>query len=385
MTKKEQIEQLGNALKEQTAKYDKLNDSFNKVNDAFMARQAAYEASQLNNTVAQIPFNDLDIYSQKILNEDMLNANMSIAVKNAMAGIGIENGGGGIFLIYLLVLERARYFSSCVVFKGENVKLIKLLYKALYYGSMNGSIAIIKEDNKFYLAYVITKKLDKFGELKECEVHTFNYFHSKDFESENITFKGEKLNNIIIFDFNNEDFGLWVLCWFYLKNIYEFFETLINQQQLMNKKFVFRGDLQTPNIRDKVIKSITDRSVVIWLNKDIDLKQLDSPQIDLGQTFNLIENYTNYFDFHILGIRSKDISDSTKSRDIASQQLNHTIQADNKDQYIDYFIEELLFKINEKWNIKIEFENRNISISDDIKQKSETIDKLNSGGGENYE
>lgn len=309
---------------------------------------------------------------------------MAINVKNALAGIN-AGGDSGDFLVYMLVLERARYFSSCVVFKGEDNDLIKLLYQALYYGSMNGSIAIVKEQEGYYLAYVTTKKINRYGKLEEVELQTFNYYNSKDFESENITIKKPSINKVVIFDFNSEDFGLWVLCWYYLKHVYNFFETLINQQQLLNKKFVFRGDLQNANLRQQVIKSLVDRSVVIWLNKDIDLRQLDSPNVDLGQTFNLIENYTNYFDFHILGIRSKDISDSTKSRDIASQQLNHATQADNKDQFIDYWIEDMLYKIKNQWNINIEFENRNISISEDIKQKSETINQLNSNGGENYD
>lgn len=388
MNKKEQIEKLNSTIKEQHESIKQLQTNLETVQNTFRDREMAYQAAQVNNLsggIAKIPFNDLDIYSQKLLDPSLINTHMSIKVKDSLAGIGIESGGGGSFLVYLLVLERARYFQSCVVFKGEDTKLIKLLYKALFYGSMNGSIAIVKEDSKYFLAYVTTKKINKYGELKECELQTFNYHNTTDFESETLTYKGNNINKVIIFDFNNEDFGLWVLCWFYLNNIYEFFQTLINQQQLLNKKFVFRGDLQTPNIRDKVIKSIIDKSTVIWLDKDIDLKQLEAPNVDLGQTFNLIENYTNYFDFHILGIRTKDISDSSKSRDIASQQLNHTTQADNKEQYIDYFIEELLFKIKEQWKIEIEFENRNINLSEDIKQKSITIDKLNSGGGENYD
>lgn len=387
MTKKEQLEQLSKQLQEAISNNEKLKEEFNKLHTTFLQNEIANQANNMynNQQVAQIPFNDLDIYSQTLLESNKINTLMSIKVKQALAGIGVEDSNSGNFLVYLLVLERARYFKACVVFKGDNYKLIKLLYEALYYGSMNGSIAIVNDKNRFYLGYVNTKKINKYGELEEVEIQTFNYHNTSDFESETISFKGEKAKQVIIFNFNNEDFGLWVLCWFYLTKIYEFFETLINQQQLLNKKFVFRGDLTQPNIRSQVIKSITDRSVVIWLNKDIDLKQLDTPNVDLGQTFNLIENYTNYFDFHILGIRTKDITDNTKSRDIASQQLNHQTQADNKDQYIDYYIEEMLFKIKEQWNIDITFENRNITISEDIKQKAITIDKLNSNGGENYD
>lgn len=384
MTKQEQINNLGKQLEEQIKNNTKLTQDFQKLQQIFMENQLNGNNDDNANQVAQIPFNDLDIYSQSLLDASLINATMSIKVHEALAGIGVGSGGGD-FLVYLLVLERAKYFSSCVVFKGEEYKLIRLLYKALYYGSLNGSIAIVKEKEGYFLGYINNKKINLYGELEEVELQTFNYYNSQDFQSKTLTYKNKDINKVVIFDFNSEDFGLWVLCWFYLKHVYNFFETLINQQQLMNKKFVFRGDLQQPNIRKKVISSLVDRSVVIWLNKDIDLKQLDSPNVDLGQTFNLIENYTNYFDFHILGIRSKDISDSTKSRDIASQQLNHTTQADNKEQFIDYWVEDMLFKIKEQWNIDISFENRNISLSEDIKQKSMTIDKLNSNGGENYD
>ncbi|MBQ6628365.1 MAG: hypothetical protein IJH65_06045 [Methanobrevibacter sp.] len=41
---------------------------------------------------------------------------------------------------------------------------------------------------------------------------------------------------------------------------------------------------------------------------------------------------------------------SDKERDIASQQTNHATQNDNKNQFIDYFIEKFIREINAKFN-----------------------------------
>ena len=60
-----------------------------------------------------------------------------------------------------------------------------------------------------------------------------------------------------------------------------------------------------------------------------------------------LENYTNYFDFHFLNMRVKDVSDSDKERDIASQQANHQTANNNKSQFVDYFIDKMVFDINE--------------------------------------
>ncbi|MBO7693602.1 MAG: hypothetical protein J6T10_13360 [Methanobrevibacter sp.] len=48
------------------------------------------------------------------------------------------------------------------------------------------------------------------------------------------------------------------------------------------------------------------------------------------------------------------MNSSDKERDIASQQANHTTQNDNKNQFIDYFIDKFIREINAKFNTDLE-------------------------------
>ena len=95
---------------------------------------------------------------------------------------------------------------SCVQFDGDNYKLIELLYKALYYGSLNGQVGIVHDENGYYLIYITKKNYDKYGNVTKVEGTTFNYLNSTDFKQEDVTISN--MLQIVIFDFNNEDFGL---------------------------------------------------------------------------------------------------------------------------------------------------------------------------------
>lgn len=383
MTKQQQIQDLKDKLDALTTNNEDLKKQLNKVVDDYVNRQMFFQnVSDSSDGVSQVPFDNINLLQQKMVQQPFVNVNMSIAVKDSIYGISTMSGGND-WIAWLFVLERARYFKSCVVFKCLDDKLVKCFYEALYYGSLNGSIGIVKEDDNYFLVYLKSVKYDKFGRLKKVEAYTFNYFMSTDFEIEDYEFSGDRLNNIVIFRFNNDNFGLWVLTWWYLKEIVDMLNILLNQTQLLNKKFVYEGEVNS-QIKSDIISAIKSKSVVIWLRKGQNLKELNNPEIDVSQIFNLIQDTTNYFDFHILGIRTKDIS-SDKPRDVASQQLNQQIVADNKDMYIDYWIEDTIFQIREKWNIDISFQNRNISLSDDIKDKSETINKINDNSGDNYE
>lgn len=209
MTKKEQIDNIASQLRDALNQNKELNEKYTKMYNMYIEQQGEITQAQLGGMtdVSKIPFNSLDVYSQNLLNEDVINTNMSIKVKQALAGVN-EGASGGTMMLYLLILERARYFMSCVVFDSQNYRLVKTLYKALYYGAMNGSIAIVRENNGYFLAYINSRKYDRVGNLLECELQTFNYQNSKDFESEVLKYKGSKINDVVIFNFNNEDFGL---------------------------------------------------------------------------------------------------------------------------------------------------------------------------------
>ena len=372
-------------LKTQVNDLQKANLNMAQLNDTLVKTNQTLSQNLDKSLFPNNPFNNLNLNGQPYLDPNQINTNMSVMVKQKMSGLSEELGNGGdvsnqTWFSYIFILERAKYFMACVQFDGENYKLIQLLYKALYYGSLNGQIGIVHDENGYYLIYITKKNYDKYGNITKVEGTTFNYLNSSDFKQEDITISN--MLQIVIFDFNNEDFGLWVLAWIYVNNLYRFLTILLNQADLLNKRFVLRSDNNNSQLRAELSSILHNQSILIWLANDVELTQLETPDFDINQIFTLIENYTNYFDFHFLNMRVKDVSDSDKERDIASQQANHQTENNNKSQFVDYFIDKMVFDINEKWDEHISYKNRTVEIDDGITNQTKTLNKLQGGDDE---
>ena len=372
-------------LKTQVNDLQKANLNMAQLNDTLVKTNQTLSQNLDKSLFPNNPFNNLNLNGQPYLDPNQINTNMSVMVKQKMSGLSEELGNGGdvsnqTWFSYIFILERAKYFMACVQFDGENYKLIQLLYKALYYGSLNGQIGIVHDENGYYLIYITKKNYDKYGNITKVEGTTFNYLNSSDFKQEDITISN--MLQIVIFDFNNEDFGLWVLAWIYVNNLYRFLTILLNQADLLNKRFVLRSDNNNSQLRAELSSILHNQSILIWLANDVELTQLETPDFDINQIFTLIENYTNYFDFHFLNMRVKDVSDSDKERDIASQQANHQTEKNNKSQFVDYFIDKMVFDINEKWDEHISYKNRTVEIDDGITNQTKTLNKLQGGDDE---
>lgn len=373
-------------LKTQVNDLQKANLSMAQLNDTLVKTNQTLSQNLDKSLFPNNPFNNLNLNGQPYLDPNQINTNMSVLVKQKMSGLSEELGTGGdvsnqTWFSYIFILERAKYFMACVQFDGENYKLIQLLYKALYYGSLNGQIGIVHDENGYYLIYITKKNYDKYGNITKVEGTTFNYLNSSDFKQEDISITN--MLQIVIFDFNNEDFGLWVLAWIYVNNLYRFLTILLNQADLLNKRFVLRSDNNNSQLRAELSSILHNQSILIWLANDVELTQLETPDFDINQIFTLIENYTNYFDFHFLNMRVKDVDDSDKERDIASQQANHQTANNNKSQFVDYFIDKMVFDINEKWDEHINYKNRTVEIDDGITNQTKTLNKLEGGDVEN--
>ena len=383
-----------NMLKDELNNKDKeLRDTemeFKKLmeanNDLLTENNNLKKENQMNYTN---PYTNLELEGQPYLDENMINTNMSIMVKQRMAGLysTLNNSTGtkgatlnmGVWFSYLFILERAKYFMSCCQIETQLDDVAKIVYLALYYGSLNGTIGFTMDEKGCYLFYITEKKIDKYGKVEWVKGATFNYYNSTDFKEEKVSLAGEQ---VAIFDFNNEDFGLWVLAWDYVNKLYGFLQIMINQTKLLNKRFVLRTDTNNMNLRSEVSQMLRNPSILIALKNDVELKQLETPDFDLNQIWQAIENYTNYFDFHFLNMRVKDMDSSDKERDIASQQTNHATQNDNKNQFIDYYIEKFIREINAKFNTDLVWHNRMISQDDGVVAQTQTLNKLK-GGDEN--
>lgn len=375
-------------LKTQVKDLQKANLNMAQLNDTLVKTNQTLSQNLDKSLFPNNPFNNLNLNGQPYLDPNQINTNMSIMVKQKMSGLSEELGKGRdvsnqTWFSYIFILERAKYFMACIQFDGDNYKLIQLLYKALYYGSLNGQIGIVHDENGYYLIYITKKNYDKYGNITKVEGTTFNYLNSSDFKQEDISISN--MLQIVIFDFNNEDFGLWVLAWIYVNNLYRFLTILLNQADLLNKRFVLRSDNNNSQLRAELSSILHNQSILIWLANDVELTQLETPDFDINQIFTLIENYTNYFDFHFLNMRVKDVSDSDKERDIASQQANHQTANNNKSQFVDYFIDKMVFDINEKWNEHISYKNRTVEIDDGITNQTKTLNKLEGGDTEQHD
>ena len=379
---KQEIEELKQKIKQ----LETSNLNMAELNNTLVQDNKTLSQNLNQSLMPNNPFNNLNLAGEPYLDPNQINTNMSVMVKQNMMALNEEVGKGGnvsnaVWFSYIFILERAKYFMSCVQFDGDNYKLIELLYKALYYGSLNGQVGIVHDENGYYLIYITKKNYDKYGNLTKVTGTTFNYLNSNDFKQEDVTITN--LLQIVIFDFNNEDYGLWVLAWIYVNNLYRFLTILLNQADLLNKRFVLRSDTNNAKLRNELASILHNQSILIWLNNDVELTQLETPDFDVNQIFTLIENYTNYFDFHFLNMRVKDVTDDTKERDIASQQANHQTENNNKSQFVDYFIDKMVFDINEKWNENISYKNRTVEIDDGITNQTKTLNKLEGGDKEN--
>ena len=94
---------------------------------------------------------------------------------------------------------------SCCQIETKLDEVAKVVYLALYYGSLNGCVGFTMDENGCYLFYITKKVINKYGKVIKVEGTTFNYYNSTDFKEETIKLDGDK---VAIFDFNNEDFGL---------------------------------------------------------------------------------------------------------------------------------------------------------------------------------
>lgn len=374
-----------------------LQGAYNKLlnaNDIVVGQNKNLQ-TELNNEIMKNPYTNLtleSLYSSPYVDSNVINTNMSIMTKQKLAGLSsdleaIANGkqsnsgvgGNSVWFSYLFILERAKYFMSCCQIESRLDNVVNEVYLALYYGSLNGTIGFTMDKNGCYLFYITKKKLDKYGKVEYVEGTTFNYHNSADFKEEEIKLPGEQ---VAIFDFNNEDFGLWVLAWDYVNKLYPFLQIAVNQATFLNKRFVLRMDGHNSTLRSQISQMLRQPGILIWMDNNVDLKQLETPDFDLNQIWQWIENYTNYFDSHFLNMRVKDLDDSNKERDIASQQSNHQTSNDNKSQFVDYFIDKFIHEINAKFNTDLKWHNRMIAIDDGITDQTKTLNKLK-GGDEN--
>lgn len=397
MTKKElqdKIDQLTSKIQEQTKSLTNLNEQNNNLQNSTNKLQTSQELLKIENrklqqTILQNQFkqtqnNALNWTNQlantNVLNQNTLSTTMNIGIFQSLA----DGVVGANWIAYIYFLRIAEIFKNRVVFKNGPDNLLAILYNAVYYGSMNGQIAIIanKERTQFRLAYVITTEYDEWGNLTQLETQTFNYFNTTKFNSKHERWTTpEELSNIVIYRFNQENFGLWVLAWPFVTEIIRLLNIYKTQFTMFSKRIMLVDDANNPNILSQQLTSFLNDSPIVIATDPNTIKKVEMDRPDMLLILNSLDNYQRWFYFNILGLRSKDIT-SPQSRDIAANQLTFNQELDKNSQSYDYYIELLLKDIQQKWNINVQFENRDIDITLSLGEQF-TENKINDNGGDN--
>ena len=173
-----------NMLKDELNNKDKeLRDTemeFKKLmeanNDLLTENNNLKKENQMNYTN---PYTNLELEGQPYLDENMINTNMSIMVKQRMAGLystltnSTSNQGAslnmGVWFSYLFIFERAKYFMSCCQIETQLDDVAKVVYLALYYGSLNGTIGFTMDEMDVIYFILLKRKLismERWNELK---------------------------------------------------------------------------------------------------------------------------------------------------------------------------------------------------------------------------
>lgn len=282
------------------------------------------------------------------------------------------------FIVYQMVLEKARYFKNRILWKCENLGLEFLLYEMLYYAALNGQVALIKDNGLFYLGQVIEKKYNKYGELLKCRVKPINIYGGDDF---NYNDKNIDVDNVIIYQFNNECFGLWVTAYWYLKDILNYLELLNTQTFFLNKKLILilKDEYQ---MTEDIISQIMSTSPLINLNDDlIELKKLELPEVveSSNQLWNTIIRLSDWYDYHLLGIRTSDLAADNTTREITANAGNQSQYIEKIEQGYNFYVAKFCYEIFKKWKIKVEWKDLNINFSNTLKNDGNNKDKINVG------
>lgn len=365
--------------------YDELMKEYMNLSTQFSNLQGQKGLEQGNNFLASNPLFEFDLNAQRNLNGSYQNYINLWNVRESQGGLsqGEQNLSSYSFLIYLLVLERAKYFKNRVIFQNvEDERLNLLLYETLFYASLNGTCGLYftKKERLPILVNVSNKQYNLYGELVGVDIQPINYMNSVKWDYGQESLSREDCKRLAILKQNGEEFGLWVLSWFYLKKVVQYFNILNYQVIFLNKKLGVEYDLTMDSQISQIYQSLINPDVAVVMTPDLNkIKSLELPEIDVNKIFELIVNFQNYFDFHILGIRTKDLSPDNKSREIVANAGINSQQASKKEQSYSLYLESFLNKVNEITGSMIDYEDSNISLAFELINESDTKSKITEG------
>lgn len=338
--------------------------------------------NNINNVSDTLPHNpafNFNLNEVSLLSSQYQNYINKLNVRESQFG-GSDSSSNG-FLVYLLILERARYFKNRILVKDcEFWYLEKLIYECFYYGALSGKAGLYFEDGLPVLVDVSNLEYNKYGELVGADIQPINYNNSTVWEYEQEHLNKNKVKNLAIFRLNGEEFGLWVLAYFYLEKVCEYFEILDTQTNFLNKKFGIEINNGQAGLEQQIYRSLIARNSPVIMTKDLTkLKALELPEIDLNAIFELIINFVNWFDNHILGIRTKDIDPSDKAREIVANSGINGQQASKQEQNMNMFVHDFFNEINNITGLNIDWVDLNIDLNSSLIGESDTQKKITNG------
>lgn len=358
-TTKQKLEDLQTQFKELQNSYNKKINDLNTEKRALqdtLENERAFNVGVTDKTLfnkSDFPLFNFNINDQFLQNGNY-NVNLDIMIKQSWLRGGSSSSN---FFEYQLVLQRAQYFKSRVDIQSDNFLLQQRVKDCLYWASLCGWVALTKNLEIIDIEDITNEKLHGFNVENGNEVYS---------------------NDYVILEFNENHFSIWVLAWAYLKLINKYFGILDRQTNFLISQLAGKVDLENLNNNNPIIqeKLFNLDNFIIWFSKNVEIAPLPTDNGNLAKTFDFIENFKNWMDFHLLKITTKDVT-SNKERDVASQQSNYGQLAIINNKYLDNFLDMFLYQIKQQWGEIVTYDDFLIKNQEAQATQSLTLNKLN--------
>lgn len=280
-----------------------------------------------------------------------------------------------------LIYQRVTYFVHQINLKNCSSKKLRqylrlVMEQCVFYGRVG--ITIIND--RPYCFEISEYTMEK---ISGTEI---NLYQLTDFQPEEISVPREQA---FIFQFNAQNFGIWVKALQYIPKIDELLDLLMNQVQWLNLKMgikvtdkaKYENLISQKNQDGKPLwKPINFKDSYIIMEDCVDYHALDLPEVKIKEYFELIQDYLSFFD-DIIGIKVANAF-SDKTRDLQAQQNTQTYKSNvifnEWFENVELFVE----WVNENFNEQIEAEEL-VEFDTPVKsaehQAQDGINALNSG------
>lgn len=270
------------------------------------------------------------------------------------------------YVFYLKVLEKVRYFNNAykVTAKNGNEQSITTFMYAVTIGIFHGCSAIyFGEQNtlKYGSALALTpQKTDLSGQVVQGKLQSLSfgttgtdYVDFDVYEAVDTFNEQAPAEQVAVFSFNLQRFGIWALGYLYLSKVIEYLDIVNLNMNWLRKKMT--REVRNANTAQAELLSLLDNSPVI----DIQTKEgdefnvyrpIEMTQSTLDEIWSGLSYYEAYWD-RIIGIRSEASKPAEKSARALSDELApNTLYANKSTDDFIWRVKQFALRCNELWS-----------------------------------